>query len=173
MAGASAKRGLLICTVPRLVGAKLQPVAMKKMLFDGDSVRPYMFTRMPQFGESNLKHLPELFARLDTVAKFEFSLPEVESRNEKERARERELRRVQPMLAPAQNGTLAATAPAKGRFRRHRCMTLRLPVLSRRTIGSGTRASPIGHPPGGSRTCSRPTKWRKAQMRRPIWMRAG
>ena len=75
-----------------LVGAKLQTVALKKMLFDGDSVRPYMFTRMPQFGESNLSHLPKLFARLDAVKKFEFSLPNVESPNEKERAREREMR---------------------------------------------------------------------------------
>jgi len=75
-----------------LVGAKLQPVALKKMLFDGDSVRPYMFTRMPQYGELNLAHLPKLFARMDAVKKFEFSLPNVENRNEKERAREQEMR---------------------------------------------------------------------------------
>jgi mono/diheme cytochrome c family protein len=75
-----------------LVGAKLQPVALKKMLFDGDSVRPYMFTRMPQFGESNLAQLPRLFARLDAVKKIEFTLPNPESRNEKEQAREREMR---------------------------------------------------------------------------------
>ena len=50
-----------------LVGAKLRPVWMKKVLFDGDSVRPYMFTRMPQFGEANLRHLPELFSRLDRL----------------------------------------------------------------------------------------------------------
>ena len=74
------------------VGAKLQSVALKKMLFDGDSVRPYMFTRMPQFGEANLHHLPQLFARLDSVAQHEFSLPNPESRNDKDRAREKEMR---------------------------------------------------------------------------------
>ncbi len=75
-----------------VVGAKLKPVALKKMLFDGDSVRPYMYTRMPQFGESNLAHLPKLFARQDTVANFGFFLPDIESPNAKAEARERELR---------------------------------------------------------------------------------
>ena len=75
-----------------LVGAKLQKVAMKKVLFDGDGVRPYMATRMPQFGEPNLRDLPELFARLDTVKKIEFSLPKAEGMNQKERDREKEMR---------------------------------------------------------------------------------
>jgi len=75
-----------------LVGAKLQKVAMKKVLFDGDGVRPYMATRMPQFGEPNLRDLPELFARLDTVKKIEFSLPKTEGANQKERDREKEMR---------------------------------------------------------------------------------
>ncbi len=75
-----------------LVGAKLQPVAMKKMLFDGDSVRPYMLTRMPQFGEANLRHLPELLAKLDSVSNFDLTIPNAESRNPKEQSRERELR---------------------------------------------------------------------------------
>lgn len=75
-----------------LVGAKLQPLALKKMLFDGDSVRPYMFTRMPQFGESNLRTLPELFASLDSLPKVEFKLPPAEGRNEKDRTREKEMR---------------------------------------------------------------------------------
>ena len=67
--------------------AKLQPVWMKKVLFDGESVRPYMFTRMPQFGEPNLRHLPDLFARLDTVESVDFSMPDGESDDEKERER--------------------------------------------------------------------------------------
>lgn len=75
-----------------LVGAKLRPVALKKVLFDGESVRPYMTTRMPQFGEANLDHLPKLFASLDSVAKVELSLPKVESPNTKEREREKEVR---------------------------------------------------------------------------------
>ncbi|MEZ6141663.1 MAG: cytochrome c [Zavarzinella sp.] len=74
------------------VGAKLQPVALKKMLFDGDSVRPYMLTRMPQFGELNLRHLPELFAKLDTIEKVDFSLPKAETRDAKEREREKAMR---------------------------------------------------------------------------------
>lgn len=75
-----------------LVGAKLQPVALKKMLFDGDSARPYMFTRMPQFGEANLRHLPALFAKLDSVQSIEWSLPKSEDRNEQENEIEREMR---------------------------------------------------------------------------------
>lgn len=50
-----------------LVGAKLTKVALKKVLFDGDGVRPYMATRMPQYGEPNLRHLPDLFTKLDAV----------------------------------------------------------------------------------------------------------
>ena len=76
-----------------LVGAKLQTVSMKKVLFDAESVRPYMLTRMPQFGESNLRHLPDLFARLDTVKNITvFTYPDSESGNEKARAREKEMR---------------------------------------------------------------------------------
>ena len=57
------------------VGAKLQTLWMQKVLFDGESVRPYMLTRMPQFGEANLGHLPDLFERVDTMEKFEFKEP--------------------------------------------------------------------------------------------------
>ncbi len=75
-----------------LAGAKLKPVTMKKVLFDGDAVRPHMGTRMPQFGEPNLRHLPELFAKLDSVKAVEFALPKAEGRSEKENVREKELR---------------------------------------------------------------------------------
>lgn len=75
-----------------LVGAKLKPVTMKKVLFDGDAVRPYMGTRMPQFGEPNLRHLPDLFAKLDRVKPVEFALPKTEGGGEKERAKEKEWR---------------------------------------------------------------------------------
>ncbi len=75
-----------------LVGAKLQTGSMKKVLFEGESVRPYMFTRMPQFGEPNLRHLPELFTRLDSVANIKFSMPNSESPNKKERERAQEMR---------------------------------------------------------------------------------
>jgi mono/diheme cytochrome c family protein len=75
-----------------LVGAKLQPVSLKQVLFDADSVRPYMFTRMPQYGEPNLRHLPDLFSRLDKVEEVKFSMPNSESPNKKERERAQEMR---------------------------------------------------------------------------------
>lgn len=56
-------------------GAKLQPSWMAKVLFDGAAVREYMHTRMPQFGESNLAHLPALFAQVDKPAALEIPEP--------------------------------------------------------------------------------------------------
>jgi mono/diheme cytochrome c family protein len=75
-----------------LVGAKLQTAAMKKVFFDGDSVRSYMFTRMPQFGEANLRALPDLFSRLDAVENIELPIPSPESPDDKQREREKALR---------------------------------------------------------------------------------
>ena len=46
-------------------GTKLQEDWIGQVLFDGASIRPYMHTRMPQFGLQNLDGLPELFAKLD------------------------------------------------------------------------------------------------------------
>ncbi|MCC6512134.1 MAG: c-type cytochrome [Pirellulaceae bacterium] len=74
------------------MGAKLQSAWMKKVLFDGESVRHYMATRMPQYGENNLSHLPELFSRLDTLTGPEMKLPKPESRSEEERQREKLIR---------------------------------------------------------------------------------
>ena len=68
-----------------LTGAKLQPAWMKKVLFDGESVRPYMATRMPQFGTVNLQHVPELFTRLDVLKGPELIIPESDSKNAKDR----------------------------------------------------------------------------------------
>jgi mono/diheme cytochrome c family protein len=75
-----------------LVGAKLQPAWMKKVLFDGESVRPYMATRMPQYGANNLKHLPDIVARLDVLEGADIDIPKPEGRTEKEREREKLLR---------------------------------------------------------------------------------
>ncbi len=52
---------------PRLtgVGAKLQEGWMDKVLCDGASVRPYMATRMPQFGRENVGFLPAAFLAAD------------------------------------------------------------------------------------------------------------
>ena len=75
-----------------LVGAKLQPAWMKKVLFDGESVRHYMATRMPQYGTANLQHLPAVFSRLDVLNGPEMKIPNPESRTESEREREKLLR---------------------------------------------------------------------------------
>lgn len=76
------------------VGAKFQRVALKKVLFDGDGVRPYMLTRMPQFGEPNLRHLPDLFAALDAdaIKPVAFAPPKTEGGPPKDREREKEMR---------------------------------------------------------------------------------
>jgi mono/diheme cytochrome c family protein len=75
-----------------LVGAKLQPAWLKKVLFDGESVRPYMATRMPQYGAANLEDLPALFARLDVLESKPMNIPTSEPRSESERQREKLLR---------------------------------------------------------------------------------
>ncbi len=77
-----------------LVGAKLQPAWLKKVLFDGESVRPYMATRMPQYGTANLGHLPEVFARLDVLESVEMKIPSPESDSDNDRERERTLRKA-------------------------------------------------------------------------------
>lgn len=75
-----------------LMGAKLKPTWMKKVLFDGESVRHYMATRMPQYGAANLQHLPGLFHRLDVLKGLEMKIPNPESRNESEREQEKLIR---------------------------------------------------------------------------------
>ncbi len=75
-----------------LIGAKLQPAWMLKVLFDGESVRHYMATRMPQYGTANLAHLPPAFARLDVLEGPEMRLPDPESRDDAEREREKRMR---------------------------------------------------------------------------------
>ena len=72
-----------------LVGAKLQSAWMKKVLFDGESVRHYMATRMPQYGAANLQHFPEVVGRLDVLKGTVMTIPTPESRSETEREREK------------------------------------------------------------------------------------
>ena len=74
-----------------LVGAKLQPVWLKKVLFDGESVRPYMTTRMPQYGQTNLKHLPEMLGTVDVLEFVDLKIPNPEG-NREEKEREKKLR---------------------------------------------------------------------------------
>ena len=57
------------------VGAKLRPEWLRKVLFDGATVRPYMHTRMPQFGEANLRHLPGLLEKTDSLPVVELPEP--------------------------------------------------------------------------------------------------
>lgn len=59
-----------------LVGAKLRPAWMNKVLYDGEVVRPYMKTRMPQFGESSLKGLSEFFAEVDSIEEVDLPAPD-------------------------------------------------------------------------------------------------
>ena len=75
-----------------LVGAKLQPAWMKKVLFDGESVRHYMATRMPQYGTANLRHLPDVLSRLDVMRSTEMKIPSPESRSQSEREQEKLMR---------------------------------------------------------------------------------
>lgn len=75
-----------------LVGAKLQPAWMKRVLFDGESIRFYMSTRMPQYGTANLRHLPDVFARLDHLDGPGMLIPNPETQNDEEREREKRLR---------------------------------------------------------------------------------
>ena len=44
------------------VGSRLRPQWLNAVLQDGGVVRPYMATRMPQYGEANVGHLAALFA---------------------------------------------------------------------------------------------------------------
>jgi mono/diheme cytochrome c family protein len=63
------------------VGSKLTPDWLERVLLDGASVRDYMHTRMPRFGEDNIGHLPALFAEIDGIDSTAFTPPEGETRN--------------------------------------------------------------------------------------------
>ena len=54
-------------------GAKLTEAGFEDALLKGTPYRTYMAARMPLFGQNNVSHLPELFARADTgkVAEYE------------------------------------------------------------------------------------------------------
>lgn len=49
------------------VGARIKPAFLQKILFDGATYRPYMKTRMPQFGAANLKATFESLLAADSV----------------------------------------------------------------------------------------------------------
>lgn len=55
------------------VGAKLKPKWMRDVLVNGRSIRPYMKTRMPQYGEQNVGHLVDLFQKTDKLSETKFA----------------------------------------------------------------------------------------------------
>ena len=54
------------------VGAKLKAQWMRDVMINGRAIRPYMKTRMPQFGEDNVGHLVDLFRDTDTLSETSF-----------------------------------------------------------------------------------------------------
>ncbi|MFK8110988.1 MAG: hypothetical protein AB8B91_02235 [Rubripirellula sp.] len=54
------------------VGAKLKPKWMREVLVKGRVIRPYMKTRMPQYGEVNIGHLVDLFQNTDRLSETQF-----------------------------------------------------------------------------------------------------
>jgi mono/diheme cytochrome c family protein len=69
-----------------LTGAKLRPEWLNQVLYDGERVRPYMQTRMPQYGEQALKGLPGWFAATDRLEPTEPRLLDVDEMPEVDRA---------------------------------------------------------------------------------------
>ncbi|XZE54388.1 c-type cytochrome [Planctomycetaceae bacterium SH139] len=55
------------------VGAKLQPRWLRQVLGSGRPIRPYLLTRMPQFGSENVGHLAELFEQVDQLSETKFA----------------------------------------------------------------------------------------------------
>jgi putative heme-binding domain-containing protein len=55
------------------VGAKLKPKWMRQVLVSGRLIRPYIKTRMPQFGTENVAHLVDLFQRVDRLPDVTFA----------------------------------------------------------------------------------------------------
>ncbi len=58
------------------VGAKLNEKWMRDVLVNHRSIRPYMKTRMPQYGEQNVNRLIELFQSNDRLSDTEFAAVE-------------------------------------------------------------------------------------------------
>ena len=54
------------------VGSKLKKKWMRDVLVNGRAVRPYMKTRMPQYGESHVAHLVDLFESADQLPATQF-----------------------------------------------------------------------------------------------------
>jgi cytochrome c551/c552 len=55
------------------VGSKLKSDWLRDVMVNGRSIRPYMKTRMPQFGEPNIGHLFELFENNDALGPSKYA----------------------------------------------------------------------------------------------------
>ena len=55
------------------VGAKLKPAWMRQVLLGGRTIRPYLKTRMPQYGTESLVALVDLFQQVDHVPNVEYA----------------------------------------------------------------------------------------------------
>lgn len=53
------------------VGAKLKPKWMRQVLVSGRKIRPYVKTRMPQYGAENVAHLVDMFQKVDALPPME------------------------------------------------------------------------------------------------------
>ncbi len=49
------------------VGGKLKSKWLREVLVSGRAIRPYMMTRMPQYGADNVAHLVNLFRQVDEL----------------------------------------------------------------------------------------------------------
>lgn len=54
------------------VGKKLKPKWLRQVLVSGRAIRPYMKTRMPQYGTANVAHLVDLFQTVDKIQDVKF-----------------------------------------------------------------------------------------------------
>lgn len=66
------------------VGAKLNPKWMRDVLVNGRAIRPYMMTRMPQYGEQNVGYLVDLFQQTDKLPETNFAKVEDQKESRKE-----------------------------------------------------------------------------------------
>lgn len=98
-----------------LMGAKLKPSWMKKVLFDGESVRHYMVTRMPQYGSANLQHLPSLFRRLDVLDGPQMNIPSPDPSEESERQKDKLIRSAGRELIGDKGANCVACHPFNGK----------------------------------------------------------
>lgn len=68
------------------VGAKLKPKWMREVLVSGRAIRPYVRTRMPQYGAANIEHMIELFQGIDQLPPVTY--PEIKGREQQKTMRD-------------------------------------------------------------------------------------